>query len=138
MGCLQRSHNKESYYIRRLLTEGGVRASDKRAQFVGIDAYETAGGDVDCGCSDAGRYRQACAASDSRNRRAIPRLRNVGRAPAHGDHVLPHQFSQPHAGSNPSTTMSTSRPSVTMSNRHVGISAQILEHDRLHLPRRTR
>lgn len=44
--AVQRSHNKEIYYIRRLLTEGSVRASDKRAQFVGIEAYETAGGDI--------------------------------------------------------------------------------------------
>jgi ParB family chromosome partitioning protein len=44
--ALQRSHNKEPYFARRLLTEGAVRASDKRAQFVGIEAYETAGGDV--------------------------------------------------------------------------------------------
>ena len=43
---LQRSHNKEPFYIRRLLTEGAARASDKRAQFVGIEAYEAAGGDV--------------------------------------------------------------------------------------------
>jgi len=42
----QRSHNKEPYYIKRLLTEGAVRASDKRAQFVGIDRYEVAGGVV--------------------------------------------------------------------------------------------
>jgi ParB family chromosome partitioning protein len=40
----QRSHNKEPYYIRRLLTEGAVRASDKRAQFVGIEPHESAGG----------------------------------------------------------------------------------------------
>ncbi|MFZ5680508.1 MAG: ParB/RepB/Spo0J family partition protein [Pseudomonadota bacterium] len=44
--AVQRSHNKEPYYIRRLLTEGAVRASEKRAQFVGIEAYEAAGGDV--------------------------------------------------------------------------------------------
>ncbi|MDU6375521.1 MAG: chromosome partitioning protein ParB [Bradyrhizobium sp.] len=44
--AVQRSHNKEPYFIRRLLTEGGVRASDKRAQFVGIEAYESAGGDI--------------------------------------------------------------------------------------------
>jgi ParB family transcriptional regulator, chromosome partitioning protein len=42
--ALQRSYTKESYYIRRLLTEGAVRASDKRVQFVGIEAYQTAGG----------------------------------------------------------------------------------------------
>lgn len=44
--AVQRSHNKEPYYIRRLLTEGAVRATDKRAQFVGIEAYEAAGGDI--------------------------------------------------------------------------------------------
>ena len=44
--ALQRSHTKEPYYIRRLLTEGAVRASDKRAQFVGIEAYEAAGGAI--------------------------------------------------------------------------------------------
>ncbi|BAR57873.1 putative DNA-binding protein [Bradyrhizobium diazoefficiens] len=44
--AVQRSHNKEPYYIRRLLTEGAVRATDKRAQFVGIEAYEAAGGDL--------------------------------------------------------------------------------------------
>jgi ParB family chromosome partitioning protein len=42
----QRSHNMEPYFIKRLLTEGAVRASDKRAQFVGIEAYEVAGGMV--------------------------------------------------------------------------------------------
>lgn len=36
----------EPYYIRRLLTETTVRASDKRALFVGIDAYEEASGYV--------------------------------------------------------------------------------------------
>jgi ParB family chromosome partitioning protein len=41
---LSRSHNKEPYAIRRQLTEGAVRASDKRARFVGIAAYEAAGG----------------------------------------------------------------------------------------------
>jgi ParB family chromosome partitioning protein len=44
---LQRSHAKEEpYQIRRLLTEGAVRASDKRALFVGVSAYEEAGGAV--------------------------------------------------------------------------------------------
>jgi ParB family chromosome partitioning protein len=42
--ALQRSHDKQPHYIRRLLTEDAVRASDKRAQFVGIDAYQAAGG----------------------------------------------------------------------------------------------
>jgi ParB family chromosome partitioning protein len=42
--ALQRSYTKEPYQIRRLLTEGAVRASDKRARFVGAEAYEAAGG----------------------------------------------------------------------------------------------
>ena len=42
--ALQRSYTKEPYQIRRLLTEGAVRASDKRARFVGTEAYEAAGG----------------------------------------------------------------------------------------------
>jgi ParB family chromosome partitioning protein len=44
--ALQRSHSKEPYQIRRLLTEGAVRASDKRAQFVGFEAYVEAGGSI--------------------------------------------------------------------------------------------
>jgi ParB family chromosome partitioning protein len=43
---LAQSWNKEPHYIRRQLTEGAVRASDKRAQFVGVAAYEAAGGMV--------------------------------------------------------------------------------------------
>jgi ParB family chromosome partitioning protein len=43
---VQRSHVREPHQIRRLLTEGAVRASDKRSQFVGITAYEAAGGIV--------------------------------------------------------------------------------------------
>jgi ParB family chromosome partitioning protein len=43
---LQRSYSQEPYQIRRMLTERAVRASDKRALFVGLDAYEQAGGIV--------------------------------------------------------------------------------------------
>ena len=35
---LSHSHTWEPYFIRRQLTEGAVRASDRRAQFVGVDA----------------------------------------------------------------------------------------------------
>ena len=42
--ALSGSHNKEAYFIRRQLTEGAVRASDRRAQFVGTEAYEAADG----------------------------------------------------------------------------------------------
>ncbi len=43
---LQSPYSKEPYAIRRLLTEGAVRASDKRACFIGTDTYEVAGGSV--------------------------------------------------------------------------------------------
>jgi ParB family chromosome partitioning protein len=43
---LTQSYSKEAYVIRRMLTEGAVRAADKRAQFVGLDAYEEAGGTI--------------------------------------------------------------------------------------------
>jgi ParB family chromosome partitioning protein len=37
-------HMQEPYYIRRLLTETTVRADDRRAVYVGAEAYEAAGG----------------------------------------------------------------------------------------------
>ncbi|WP_342724144.1 ParB/RepB/Spo0J family partition protein [Bradyrhizobium sp. B097] len=43
---VSRSGYDEPYQIRRMLTENAVRASDRRAQFVGLDAYEQAGGGV--------------------------------------------------------------------------------------------
>ena len=51
---------KEPYQIRRMLTETTVRASDKRAVFLGIDAYEAAGGVVmrDLFQSDDGGWLQ--------------------------------------------------------------------------------
>lgn len=38
------SHTQEPYYIRRLLTETTVRADDRRAVYVGAEAYEAVGG----------------------------------------------------------------------------------------------
>jgi ParB family chromosome partitioning protein len=43
---ISRSHNQDAYYIRRMLTETAVRASDRRTVYVGIDVYEAAGGVV--------------------------------------------------------------------------------------------
>ncbi|TPJ35898.1 ParB/RepB/Spo0J family partition protein [Mesorhizobium sp. B2-6-5] len=43
---LKASYDKQPYAIRRMLTEGAVRASDKRVQFIGIEAYCDAGGIV--------------------------------------------------------------------------------------------
>src|SRR6202012_5765002 len=45
-GTAARSAYGEPYQIRRMLTENTVRGSDRRAQYVGIDAYEQAGGSV--------------------------------------------------------------------------------------------
>jgi len=42
--AIKDSWQKEPYQIRRMLTETTVRASDKRAIFVGVDAYQAAGG----------------------------------------------------------------------------------------------
>jgi ParB family chromosome partitioning protein len=44
--ALQQSYNKEPYLIRRQLTESAVRASERRARFVGLESYEAAGGVV--------------------------------------------------------------------------------------------
>ena len=44
--AISHSWSKEPYQIRRMLTETAVRASDKRAVFVGVDAYQAAGGCV--------------------------------------------------------------------------------------------
>ncbi len=44
--AVRNSWQKEPYQIRRMLTETAVRASDKRALFVGTDTYEAAGGAV--------------------------------------------------------------------------------------------
>lgn len=57
---LTQSYDKQPYAIRRMLTENAVRASDKRAQFVGVDAYVEAGGCVmrDLFKSDDGGWLQ--------------------------------------------------------------------------------
>jgi len=63
---LQSSYDRSPYSIRRLLTEGAVRASDKRAQFVGTDAYIEAGGAIlrDLFESDDGGWLQDAALLD--------------------------------------------------------------------------
>jgi len=44
--AIRNAWSKEPYQIRRMLTESTVRAADKRAVFVGLEAYEAAGGNV--------------------------------------------------------------------------------------------
>jgi len=58
--ALKRHYSKQPYEIRRMLTEGAVRASDRRAQFVGLDAYQEAGGVIlrDLFQSDDGGWLQ--------------------------------------------------------------------------------
>jgi ParB family chromosome partitioning protein len=43
---VSRSQLDQPYQIRRMLTENSVRASDRRAQSIGLDAYQKAGGTV--------------------------------------------------------------------------------------------
>ncbi|MBB3808719.1 ParB/RepB/Spo0J family partition protein [Pseudochelatococcus contaminans] len=64
--AIKDSWSKEPHQIRRMLTETTVRATDKRAQFVGVDAYETAGGIVlnDLFQSDDGGWLQDVALLD--------------------------------------------------------------------------
>lgn len=40
------SYLRDPYHIRRQLTDAAVEATDRRAQFIGIEAYEAAGGEV--------------------------------------------------------------------------------------------
>lgn len=58
--AIKNSWSKEPFQIRRMLTENTVRASDKRSVFVGLDAYEAAGGQVlrDIFQSDDGGWLQ--------------------------------------------------------------------------------
>ena len=44
--ALSRGYSREPYTIRRLLTEQAVKASDRRAAFVGAAGYEAAGGTI--------------------------------------------------------------------------------------------
>src|SRR6267154_218697 len=57
---VNKSGYDEPYQIRRLLTERAVRGSDKRARFVGLAAYEAAGGNVlrDLFEEDGGGWRE--------------------------------------------------------------------------------
>ncbi|MCG7505837.1 ParB/RepB/Spo0J family partition protein [Mesorhizobium retamae] len=44
--AIQHSYNRQPWHIRQLLTETTIPASDKRALFVGVEAYKQAGGTV--------------------------------------------------------------------------------------------
>lgn len=44
--AIENSHFRETWRIREMLTETSVPASDKRARFIGLDAYAAAGGPI--------------------------------------------------------------------------------------------
>ena len=58
--AVTRSPYRAAHEIRRMLTEGALRAGDRRVQFVGLDAYAEAGGQVlnDLFASDDGGWVQ--------------------------------------------------------------------------------
>lgn len=60
---VSRSHSPEPNYITRLLTETAVRGDDRRAVYVGAEAYEAAGGIIlpDLWSKDWGGYYQDAA-----------------------------------------------------------------------------
>ena len=74
--AIKEGWQKEPYHIRRMLTETTVRVSDRRAVFVGIEAYEAAGGIVlrDLFQSDDGGWLQDTALLD---RLVADKLRTV-------------------------------------------------------------
>ncbi len=78
---LARQSYREPYHVRRALTEGAVRASDKRAHFVDVGAYEEAGGVVlrDLFQADEGGWLQDSALLDML---AIEKLREEALAVA--------------------------------------------------------
>ena len=70
------SYNKEPWIIRRDLTANNVPAHDRRAVFVGAEAYEEAGGTVirDLFCDDRGGYFEDAGLLDML---AVEKLREV-------------------------------------------------------------
>lgn len=70
------SWNKEPYIIRRMMTETHVRASDRRAVFVGAEAYQKAGGIIlrDLFTEDEGGYFEDAALLD---RLALEKLEGI-------------------------------------------------------------
>jgi len=70
------SWNKEPQIIRRMMTESHIRANDRRAVFVGVDAYRQAGGNVliDLFSEDGGGYFEDGALLD---RRALEKLEGI-------------------------------------------------------------
>jgi ParB family chromosome partitioning protein len=64
--ALSKSYGRDAYQIRQMLTQNSVRASDPRAVFVGLEAYQAAGGIVlnDLFTDDRGGWLQDVALLD--------------------------------------------------------------------------
>lgn len=79
---LSHSYNKEPCTIRRMLTEGAVKAGDKRAVFVGVEPYEAAGGVVlrDLFQQDHGGWLQDVALLDRLARERLVEVADALRA----------------------------------------------------------
>ncbi len=79
---LSRSYNNEPYTIRRMLTEGAVKAGDKRAVFVGVESYEAAGGVIlrDLFQQDHGGWLQDVALLDRLAREKLAKTADALRA----------------------------------------------------------
>ena len=80
--ALTHAYNREPHTIRRMLTEGAVKNSDRRAIFVGVEAYEAAGGIVlrDLFSSDNGGWLQDVALLDRLVREKLSEVADAIRA----------------------------------------------------------
>jgi len=127
---LASAYNKEPYYIRRQLTETAIRASEKRARFVGVAAYEAAGGIVmrDLFEQDNGGWLQDAALLD---RLAIAKLTSGAetlRAEGWRWIEVAIEFSYGHAAGLRRLTGTTAEVSADEQARHEALSE---EFDRL-------
>jgi ParB family transcriptional regulator, chromosome partitioning protein len=84
------SWNREPSTIRRLLTESHIVASDRRAVFVGVDAYQDAGGVLtrDLFLDDGGGYLEDAALL---NRLALEKLETLAGEVQHEDPPVPSE-----------------------------------------------
>ena len=111
--ALQHSYCKEPHVIRRMLTEGAVRAADKRALFIGIDAYTEAGGGIlnDLFQGDDGGWLQDVALVDRLVAEKLEREADTSRRRLEMDRggarvrLRPHLRSAPAPGEQPASSV---------------------------------
>jgi ParB family chromosome partitioning protein len=120
----------DPYSIRGLLTEGAIEASDKRAQFVGVEAYEAAGGLVmrDLFDEDDGGWLQEPALLD---RLVIEKLKTVAETvSAEGWKWIAVAVNFPY-GHNAGMRRLTGQMSELSDDEHAGREALRAEQERL-------